>query len=187
MGRLARVWQGLAFALLGVAVAASCSRPRTSEGTGSEGVGTTDSGFLSHPCQSAVVDDFGWPLDTLEGIRFRRHPSLKLDVRKTIYGATYRARDGRAALALELPVGYANIDADARAITVGFRREHCEIAERTAEVLVGRTDRWYEMVVLWSDIGDGRRFIARGYGRTPKELQLVRAALFTMQFPSGAE
>ena len=143
-----------------------------------------DTTFMRHPCQSLTVDEFGWTLDSLDGVAFRLHPSMQRYGLRTYSEVTYRSRNARSWLRLRMPVGFADIYPYAQRLQ-GNRRKDCSIQERTATVVVGQTNFNFETTVRWQDIGDGRRLIATATARTMEELQLLRATLFTMRFPSG--
>ena len=105
---------------------------------------------------------------------------------KTYREVTYRSRNARNWLVIQLPVGYVDIYTHAQRLQQ-YRREECSIQDRAAAVVVGRVDFNYETTVLWQDIGDGRRLIATAKARTREDLQLLRGTLFTMRFPGSSD
>lgn len=172
----------LGAAALAVVLPSSCRRFKTTDELRAELRAPSDSTFMRHPCQSLTVDEFGWTLDSLDGVAFRLHPSMQRYGRKTFRDVTYRSRNARNWIRLELPVGYTDIYPYAQRLS-RYRREDCAIRERTATVVVGLRGFDYQTTVIWSDIGDGRQLIATATGRTMEELQLLRGTLFTMRFP----
>jgi hypothetical protein len=170
-----------------VAALASCSRFKSTDDLRAELRGESgDSTFMRYPCQSLVVDEFGWTLDSLDGVKYRLHPSMQRFGLKTFRDAAYRSRSNRNFLRISLPQQTASIYPYAKDLRQ-YRREVCSVNERAAEVVTGMRNFNFETTVLWEDIGDGRQLVATATARTLEELQVLRGTLFTMRFPYSEE
>ncbi|MGQ0650588.1 MAG: hypothetical protein ACT4P7_23865 [Gemmatimonadaceae bacterium] len=141
-----------------------------------------DSSWMWLPCQELRVDEFGWTLDSLDGIAFRVHGTLRRQPVTEPRQRIFQSRDKRQTLLLQmnpsLQASYASLTRLERP-----RRQECSISHRVASVATGRRGVTYETTVIWQDIGDGRALRATATGRTLEEVQVLRATLFTMQFP----
>lgn len=179
-------WGMLGATALSVSLASACSRFKTTDQLRDDLRGTNgDSSFMRFPCQSLTVDEFGWTLDSLDGVAYRLHPSLQRFGQRRINEVTYRSRNARNWLRLRLPVGFVEMYPFAQRLS-RYRREDCSIRERTASVVIGMVGFDYQTTVIWQDIGDGRQLVATATARTMEELQVLRGTLFTMRFPGGA-
>ncbi len=180
-------WAVLGAATVCVASISGCSRFKTTDQLRDELRGTTGaSSFMRFPCQTLTVDEFGWRLDSLDGVLFRVHSSVRQYGGRSLRNVSYRSASGSDWLSLSVPQQVEQF-APYMADLSQPHREDCSIRERTARVVTGFRGFRYETTVMWDDIGDGRQMIATVSGRDLDELQVLRATLFTMRFPGAGE
>jgi hypothetical protein len=173
-------------AVLASALAAGCGRFRTSEELRlSLREPVSDSTWMRYPCQLLVVDEFGWRADSLEGLRYHVHGSLRSRPMRHRQDRRYESRNRHRVLELRLLVTAPPIYALGTNLQQ-LRHAECSIAERLAYVVTGRAGFEYHTRVLWPDIGDGQSLLAVASGRTLEDVQVLRGVLFTMRFPGTA-
>lgn len=168
-----------------IAALAACSRYKTTDELRAELRGEQpgqDSSFMRYPCQALTVDEFGWQLDSLDAVKYRVPPSMKVFGLKTFRHATYRSKNARNYINVSLPQQTESIYPYAKGLQ-RYRREVCAIRERQAVVVAGLADFNFQTTVLWEDIGDGRQMVVTATARTLPELQELRGMFFTMRFP----
>jgi hypothetical protein len=161
----------------------ACHRSRTSEEIRlAMRAGERDTTWMRNPCQLLVVDDFGWRKDSLDGITFSVHTSLRQRPTRHWYERRYESRNRHSILTLRIPTttptGF-----ELGAGLQQLRFQECSIADRIAAVVTGRAGFEFHTRVVWSDIGNGRPLVAVATGRTIEEVQIMRGVLFTMRFP----
>jgi hypothetical protein len=137
---------------------------------------------MRNPCQFLVVDEFGWRADSIDGIAYRVHSSLRLRPTAKRHERRYESTGRHSRLMLQIPVSVPS------GIDLGdglqqLRYAECSIADRLAQVVTGRAGFEFHTRVVWPDIGDGRGMIATASGRTIDEVQIMRGVLFTLRFP----
>lgn len=141
---------------------------------------------MRYPCQALTVDEFGWRLDSLDGVLFRVHSSMTQYGPRSRRAISYQSTNSRNWLSLAVPQQVEPFSRYVADLSQPLRQE-CSIRDRTASVVTGLRGFSYETTVMWDDIGDGRQMIATVSGRDIDELQVLRATLFTMRFPGADE
>jgi len=181
-----RRWTTIAVLALAVCVAGACSRFRTSEEIRlAMRAGERDTTWMRNPCQLLIVDEFGWRADSLDGIAYRVHSSLRRRPTAKRYERRYETADRHSRLMLQIPVS-APSGIDLGNGLQQLRYAECSIADRIAQVVTGRAGFEFHTRVVWADVGDGRAMVATAVGRTIEEVQVMRGVLFTMRFPGLA-
>ncbi|MBC7897439.1 MAG: hypothetical protein H7066_18620 [Cytophagaceae bacterium] len=97
-------WVVLGAAAPCVALISACSRFQTTDQLRDELRGTPGEGsFMRFPCQALTVDEFGWRLDSLDGVLFRVHPSVKQYGARSLRTVSYRSATGSDWLSISVP------------------------------------------------------------------------------------
>lgn len=173
-------------ALLALLVVAACHHaPPPASVVATPVASEDDASFMKNPCQDLNVDDFGWRLDSLGGVRYRVYPELKSIDARTYLTRHYAAQDRQLYLELDMTPTNSNLAQFANDLTAPLRVE-CAVDDRMASVLVGRRNFSYETTVLWHDIGNGNQLRVTARARTLADMNKLRATLFTMQFPNDS-
>lgn len=176
-------WKAVTALALAACVAAACSGFRTSEEIRlAMRASERDTTWMRYPCQLLVVDEFGWRADSLDGVGYRVHSSLRRRPIARLYERRYETANRHSRLVLQIPAS-APSGINLGAGLQQLRYAECSIADRIAQVVVGRAGFEFHTRVVWPDIGDGRAMVATASGRTIEEVQVMRAVLFTMRFP----
>jgi hypothetical protein len=179
---VSRRWRLVLLAACVGSTCLACSRFKTTDQLRAELHATGDSTWLRFPCQELVVDAFGWPRDSLEGVAYRVHPGL---IRRAITQPRFRfyeSRTHRQQLQIQMEAATTQIYRYTDRLNQ-LRVQECSIRDRVASVAAGRRDFRVETTVIWHDIGDGRSMRVTLSARSVEEAQLLRATLFTMEFP----
>lgn len=141
-----------------------------------------DSTWVRFPCQALTVDQFGWTKYEVAGLAYRVSPTITRSRWMDAHTREHWGPGRRSHMVVRVTNNPPSL-ADFGVGLLPRRLESCSIGDRVAEVASGHRGDRLETRLVFADIGDGRSLDVTIQARTVAEGQVLRATLFTIEFP----